>query len=102
MYMLFKLKATTANILGAATYSRGLLFSIICTILMMECDRILLSDKYSSCHKPGICEQWNATLRIIYRKLFVINGTHAREFELSAGALVCQYCFKGIRNGAVT
>jgi hypothetical protein len=94
----FKLKAATANILRAATYLRWLLFSIIRTIfndyimimiiLMMECDGNRLSDKYSSCHRPGICEQWNVTLCSIYRKLFVINGTHPRECELSAGALV--------------
>jgi hypothetical protein len=65
---------------------------------MMECDRILLSDKYSSRHKLEISQQWNATPQIIYRKLFVINGTHTRECELSAGALVCQYCFKHILN----
>jgi hypothetical protein len=62
---------------------------------MMECDRILLSDKYSSRHKHEISQQWNATPQIIYRKLFVINGTHTRECELAEALwFASNYYFK--------
>jgi hypothetical protein len=41
----------------------------------MECNRILLSDKFVGGYKDGKPDPWNAAFWIISSKLFVINGT---------------------------
>lgn len=52
-----------------------IVYSIKRITLLMECNRILLSEKFVSFHKDGKSDLWNITFWIINSNLFVINGT---------------------------